>query len=136
MTRPAVELSARARRAACHAIAQALLFHHVELVELAVCTTHFHLLARFTPLVPQAHGLQSVGFVDDPPRHYVGIAKKESARALSKAGLVAPGGVWAKRCKVVAIRSREHQLQVVRYIREHSAQGAAVWSMIRHEQGE
>jgi hypothetical protein len=61
----------------------------------------------------------------------MGIAKKASARVLSDAGLTAPGGIWAVRCSARPIRDRTHQLALVRYVRAHARQGAAVWSQLR-----
>ena len=147
MKRAPVLLSRDARILACRTFAVALLHHQVELIELAVTGKHFHLVARF-PCTPQwialvsgdeAHGLQSVGFdrfdrkrrrsaLDDPPRHYTGIAKKESARALQAAGRVAAGGAWGKRCDTIPMTDRAHQLNAVRYVRAHRAAGATVWS--------
>lgn len=63
------------------------------------------------------------------PRHLLGMAKKHAAFALREHGLV--GGAWATRSKIEPIRSRAHQLSVVRYIREHEAEGAVVWSAQR-----
>lgn len=64
----------------------------------------------------------------DPVRHYVGIAKKESAKTLVAKGLASPGGVWARRGKIVRVHDRRHQVNVLQYIVQHQAQGAAVWS--------
>lgn len=149
--RKPVVLSWEARVEACRAFVAALRFHHVEVIDLAITARHYHLLARFPCTLQwiarvtgsQPHGLQSVGFhrhdrsrrrsaLDDPPRHYTGIAKKESACALSRAGLIvsASGRVWARRCHAVPIEHRSHQLHVVQYIRGHARQGAAVCSML------
>ena len=48
MNRHAVILSPDLRVMACRAIAEALLHHRVELIDLCVGSTHFHLLVRFT----------------------------------------------------------------------------------------
>lgn len=61
-------------------------------------------------------------------RHFIGIAKKASALALARAGLAPYGGVWAKRCRALAIRDRAHQVKVFKYIVAHSQHGAAVWT--------
>ena len=62
-------------------------------------------------------------------RHYVGIAKKDSARALSDAGLVQPGGVWAVRLRCLPIGDRAYQVNVVRYMGSHADRDAAVWTI-------
>ena len=118
LARPAVHLSAPARVAAVRAIRHALVeVHGIEVLAIAVGATHLHLIARFAD-----------GPGPDPVRHFVGIAKKESAKRLAEAGLVERGGVWAKRGKIVRVRDRPHQVRVVRYILEHTREGAAVWS--------
>lgn len=61
-------------------------------------------------------------------RHLVGIAKKDSAQALAAARLAGAGGIWAKRCRTLAIRDRAHQVNVFNYIVEHAQQAAAVWT--------
>jgi hypothetical protein len=112
MTRRPVTLSPAAGRSALDAMLEAFRHHHIELAALSVDDHHFHTLAR----VP-----------DHLPRKWAGIAKKESARALSSAGLVAPGGVWAVRTHCKPITDRAHQVEVARYIADHRARGAAVW---------
>lgn len=112
MTREAVRLGPEARRVACEAIVAALQHHHVEVVAACVDDHHFHLLARF----PR-----------DNPRKFVGIAKKESARALSSRALAEAGGVWAVRFRAAPIADRGHQVQVARYILAHASRGAVVW---------
>jgi hypothetical protein len=130
--------------------------HGVEVVALCVDDHHFHLLARFPmPAARSANGTahQSASAPraggdsrscdaaaaripirkDDNIalaiiRHFVGIAKKDSAQILSAMRLVGEGGVWAKRCRVLAIRERSHQLNVFDYIVAHGNRGAAVWT--------
>jgi hypothetical protein len=75
---------------------------------------------------------QSGQVIGDPPRHFVGIAKKESSNALAIVG-----GAWADRGKILPIKSRAHQIEVVRYILKHQHQGAALWqdqSLLKHTQ--
>lgn len=107
-----VSLSPRARQAALNGIIHALHHHTIEVAIGAVDDHHFHLLARF----PDKH-----------PRRWVGIAKKESSRTLSSAGLVEPGGVWATRTHCQPIRDRDHQLEVARYVSDHAERGAALY---------
>jgi len=141
MKRAPVVLRKDHRVIACRGMGKAFGYHDVELIDLSVGATHFHLLARFTPLQEEASpGIRIPGLRDPDTtdrydvlkrtaRHFVGIAKSRSARALSGAGLVPVGGVWAVRGSIQAVRNRAHQLNVARYIRGHAGQGAAVWSL-------
>ena len=158
-----VLLDPQHRAIACREMSQTLLFHQIELVDLCVSAAHYHLLARFTPVEEErSPGItipgSPLGIV--PPgmvipglreedvvhmdryevlmriaRHYVGIAKKRSAWAMKSAGVVAPKGVWTIRGSVKAIVDRQHQLRVVKYIRDHGLHGAAVWSVLARQQG-
>ncbi len=152
MNRQPVILTKEARKAACKVFADTLCYHHIQIVDLAITSQHYHVLARF-PCTKQwlrlmngepgnTHGLKSVGFnrysraerqsaLDDPPRHFIGIAKKMSSRWLSKYNLVAPGGIWAKRCKPIPIENRKHQLHTAQYIRNHIHENAEVLSILR-----
>lgn len=118
MARMPVVLTQQARPVALSAIIEAMGFHGIELLCAAVSAEHLHLLSRFGPR----------DGVPDPPRHYLGIAKKQSAKALVAANLAEPGGVWARKGKIVPITGRAHQVNVFRYILRHEPQGAAVWS--------
>ncbi len=112
MKRPAVVLSAEARVLASESMAEALMHHGVRVAVLAVGGQHYHILGRF---------------VLDDPRRLVGIAKKHSAHALSKVGLVGEGGVWAVRSRALPITSRGHAASARAYIIRHVAEGCAVW---------
>jgi hypothetical protein len=133
MKRPGIVLSREARVMACRAMGEALLFHMVELIDLCVGARHWHVLARFRPIDPERWDMiRSTGASENrDARHLMGIAKKESARALSRADLVAPGGVWAHGCGRRLIQNRAHQVAVARYIRAYATQGAAVWSLLQ-----
>lgn len=122
MKRERVKLTHEQRFLACRVIVESLLWHDVEVLAVAVSAKHWHVLARF-------HALGTLVTKDRSARHLMGIAKKRSARALSDAGLVAKGGVWAVRCRPLPIRSRSHQTNVFDYIRKHRKKGAAVWSV-------
>ena len=145
MKRPAVVLSPMEWALACRVMAETLLHHPVDLVDLCVDRAHWHVLARFTRLcespgidIPLRPGIEIPGLGFDAlkreARRLMGMAKKASARALSDAGLVARGGVWATRCGVRPIHSRNHRQTVARYIREHAEHGAAVWSLLREQE--
>ncbi len=111
-----------------------LLRHRVELIALGVDDHHYHLLARFpeptdsdpwaSVIAQRKEGKPLIAIA----RHFVGIAKKDSATALSNRKLVARGGVWAKRCRLLPVRDRGHQVNVYGYIVEHARRGAAVWT--------
>lgn len=135
MERPAVQLARGIRQFACRSMARSMLDHAVEVIAVCVDDHHYHLLARFPP----PSSFESGAFApwaarrDDNvflaiARHFVGIAKKDSARLLSDAEIITPGGVWGKRCHVLAIRDRQHQLNVFDYIVKHGPRGAAVWT--------
>src|SRR5665213_4521022 len=78
------------------------------------CTTdiHFHVLARFP---------------DRNPRHWIGIAKKESSHHAHEFKLGVGGGLWAVRTKSLPVKSRGHQVNTAKYIYDHVEQGGAVW---------
>ena len=130
-----VFLSPVARAAAVHSIRVTLIeVHRLELLAVSVSAMHLHLLCRFprgqkpTPprggLPPEKLPLR----LTDPVRYHVGVAKERSAKFLAAEGLVRPGKVWAKRGKIKPIKDRHHHVRVFRYILDHAAEGAAVWS--------
>jgi hypothetical protein len=119
MKRERVVLSPAAREAACRVLAESLLADGVEVIAICVSAKHFHVLARFTP--PDASFITT----DRMGKRLIGRAKARSAQALRKAALVAPGGVWAVRCRIKPIADRAHQLRVSRYIPAHRKKGAA-----------
>ena len=137
MAREPVYLSVAAREACVNALVHAWVdVHKVEVLSVALGACHMHVLARFGH-VPELHrdlkipkptpsrrGLRYT----DPPRYFVGIAKERSAKALAQADLVKPGGIWAKRGKIVPIKDRKRQLNVYTYILDHEHEGAAIWS--------
>ena len=131
MKRDSVLLNPAARVAAVDAIVAAMQFHEIELLVVSVSATHLHLLGRFPASVKKKPTVLDRGLrtsaLDDPPRHYLGIAKKESAKALVVDGLVDSGGVWAKRGKVKPIQDRAHEVRVYGYVVAHLEEGAAVW---------
>lgn len=124
---PVVLRTMQQRRTACLTMARNLLERDVELVELCVARTHYHVLARFTPWI---NGAAAAAFEElkREARRLMGLAKKGSSHALVQARLVEKGGAWGARGLVASVRSRRHQLRVVEYIRRHGESGAAVWS--------
>jgi hypothetical protein len=133
MKRDAVLLNGIARPAALKAIVHAMrTVHELEVLAACVSRMHAHVLVRLPPSLRQKPTLSKRGLrasaLDDPARHYLGIAKKESAKSMATEGLVSPGGVWARRGKIVRIRNRPHQVNVFYYILDHYHEGAAVWA--------
>ena len=133
-----VALNPDQRHMVCLALAEALLFHEVELVDLCVSATHYHVLARFEPFTAPAPSPRPPRRGPPPPttnrqpRHIMGLAKSWAASKLVRAGRFPHEKVWAKRGKELPIENRAHQLWVVKYIRDHAAkEGASVWSSIR-----
>ncbi len=129
--RSKVLLDVPSRAVAVRVMGEALLWHDVEVIDLCVDRVHFHVLARFRPV---DRTLQEGVARNRSARHLIGIAKKRAARALSDAGLVAPGGVWGKRCGVRPVKDRQHQLTVARYIPKHANKGAVVWSSLKRQE--
>jgi hypothetical protein len=135
MKRDAVILTHDQCFIAAEKMAQALLFHDVEIIDLCVTPTHFHVLCRFIGLADPGIAIPGRGIANPlssknrAPRHLIGIAKKESARALSKRGLSSPGGIWAVRCRPKPIRDRRHQIRVARYIHAHHKREGIVYSL-------
>jgi hypothetical protein len=68
-----------------------------------------------------------VRFTDHDPRHWIGVAKKESSHYLKVEGLAPVGGLWATRCKCLPVRDREHCGNATDYVLDHVTRGAAVW---------
>jgi REP element-mobilizing transposase RayT len=147
MPREAVTLTPAERELVADAVVEKLREWEVEFVNLAVAATHLHLLIRFRPL----EGQQSRGMAiprlseqsmlkdgrDPLPRHVMGLLKKHAAHRHRAAGLSRhPGGLWARRGKVIPVNNRGHQVAVGRYIARHAAEGAAVqWGVERKQEG-
>ncbi len=112
MRRNPVFLTVEQRRRAVDIIAASLLKRELELLIAAVDRVHLHLLALFSDL---------------NPRHWVGIAKKESSAYMKQEGLAPIGGLWATRCKPQPIKDRAHQLNTFRYLLKHRLKGAEIW---------
>lgn len=126
MKRERVVLTPAAREAAVALLAKSLQDDGVEVIAVCVGAKHWHVLARFSP--PDAPFVTA----DRRGRRLIGRAKGRSAVAMSKQGLVAPGGVWAARCRIKPVTDRKHQVRVVRYIAEHKKKGAAIRIILRN----
>ncbi len=83
----------------------------VELLTLCQAAVHFHVLGRFRGS-------------DVRPR--VGRAKKHATFVLRDRGR--DGRLWGRKCKIVPITERQHQLNVFNYIVRHVNEGAWVWT--------
>ncbi len=112
LQRPPVALCEAARFLVCEVMREVLHFHGIEVKAIAVDDHHFHVIARF----PASNA-----------RHLIGIAKKRTARRLSDGGLVAPGGVWAKRSRAAPVSDASHLRNAIEYVRRHAEKGAATW---------
>jgi len=77
----------------------------------SMSSTHAHVLAKMP-----------AGLV---PRKWMGQAKKHSNFIGKEHGWT--GKLWAVRCKVTPVGTREHQLNVYHYILDHIHEGAWVW---------
>lgn len=85
---------------------------NLDVATACVTDVHFHVLARFP---------------DHNPRHWLGIAKKESSHYAKEADLASLGGLWAVRTKSLPTNSRGHQLNTAKYIYDHRSEGGAIW---------
>ncbi|MBI5765080.1 MAG: hypothetical protein HZA51_16315 [Planctomycetes bacterium] len=134
MKRREIRLPRKLRALACREMVASLLRHGVQVIALALDDHHYHILARFPKPTDSNPWASRIPRRTDENlelaliRHYVGIAKKDSSRSLSDAGLLPQGGTWGKRCRALAVRDRTHQLNVFRYIQAHRDQGAVVWT--------
>jgi hypothetical protein len=132
MKRHGVILDWEARVVAVRTMVEALRFHEVQVIDACGGARPWHALAQFFPI--HEDGWRSIEMQclskNRDPRHLMGIAKKESARALSKLGLIEPGGVWARGCGRRYIKNEWHFNKVANYIPDHERQGAAICSIL------
>jgi hypothetical protein len=112
MKRPPVYLTVPQRARALEEFVGSLRRRDIEVVAASIDRVHFHVLARFP---------------GRDPRHWIGVAKKESSHYLKVEGLAPLGGLWATRFECVPVENRRHQLWVVGYILKHGKKGAATW---------
>jgi hypothetical protein len=112
MKRDPVELNTQQRKLALDAFVNSLLKRKIEVKAGAIDALHFHILAPFP---------------DHNPRHWIGIAKKESSHFLKINACGIDGGIWAVRCECVPIEDAEHEENCSDYIADHVDRGAAVW---------
>lgn len=137
MTRDGVELSWDARVSACRKMVLALRFHHAVVQDLCVGAKHFHALVQCYPIDVETWKIIRIDgrSQNRDPKHLIGIAKKESARELSREGLALAGGVWARGVGRRFIKNPWHFDRACDYIPDHAKQGAAVYSLLFDAQG-
>jgi hypothetical protein len=113
MKRAPVYLTPTQRQLAVDAIIASLLKRNIPAVIASVDRVHWHILAPFP---------------DRNPRHWLGIAKKESSHFLKIQGQGIDGGLWAVRCQCIPIENAIHAARTRNYIADHIQQGASVWT--------
>jgi hypothetical protein len=112
MKRDEVRLNLQQRERAVAEIVRSFAKWRIELKILAVTEIHMHALARV---------------LDHNPRHYMGLAKKECSAYMTRAGLAAPGGLWAVRCECKPIVDAGHFENAEGYIADHESQGGVIY---------
>ena len=113
MTRAPVYLSAPQRPLVLDELLKSLRKWRIDVAAMSVGRVHFHMVARF----PQHN-----------PRHFIGLAKKESSAYLKQRALAPTGGLWAERCECVPVSDLDHFWEAFKYILDHAKQGSAVWN--------
>ena len=112
MKRDPVFLNWAQRKRALHEFVNSLQKWKIEIQIISVDRIHFHVLARFP---------------DHNPRHFLGLAKKESSAYMKQAGLAPSGGLWATKCECIPVTDRNHFDIVEPYIANHLKKGAVIW---------
>jgi len=111
LKQPPVHLTVAQRVVAGRALVEMLVDQEIEMLVLSLDAIHFHLLGRFC---------------NAQVRPIVGHAKKHAYFQLRNLGFV--GRLWENGTHVVPITDRKHQLHAFRYICNHGAKGAWVWT--------
>ena len=106
----AVILGVKQRRTVLDAILEKAEEIELEVLCVAVCQSHVHLLARLK---------------ECDVRREMGRLKRHTSRALTDQ---IPGTVWGARCHAKLIGDRKHQVSTFNYILRHREERAAVWS--------
>jgi len=112
MKRSAVRLSTDVRVIALDAFVEKRLEKECRVRVAALDDRHLHTL--FRP-------------VDDRPKHWLGLAKKNVAWVLREYDEAFDGGVWARGSRCEPIADYEHYRRTVDYIERHAERGAALW---------
>jgi len=120
MKRRRVVLTPEQREVACREFVKALIEREVEVGPFCVGSRHWHGMLRFRDT--ERHRGQN-----RDANRLIGQAKGKSAREMSRAGVIATGGVWAAKCRVRPVKDDQHHANVSKYIPDHAKKGAAVY---------
>ena len=101
MNRSPVYLTPTQRQLAVDAIITSLLKRNISAEIASVDRVHLHVLAPFP---------------DHNPRHWIGIAKKESSHFLKIQAQGIDGGLWAVRCQCLQVENAAHAARTRNYI--------------------
>jgi hypothetical protein len=113
MTRPAVVLDTQEqRRRVLDEVVASLLRHNIPVAVAALDRIHLHVLAQC---------------LDNNPRHWTGIAKRESSHYCKITGHASVGGIWAVGCECKPIADRDHFSRTLGYIPDHGKRGAEIY---------
>jgi hypothetical protein len=113
MARPAVILrTLEQRRRVLDEVVASLLRRGLPVAVGAVDRIHLHVLVQC---------------VDRNPRHWIGIAKRESSHYCKIAGLAPVGGIWSVNCECKPIADEAHFQRTLGYIPDHGKRGAEVY---------
>ena len=112
MKRDPVFLTPRQRERALEELVISLLRNDIPVLAMSVDRIHVHALIRCDDL---------------NPRHWFGIAKKESSHYCKQTREAPIGGLWAVRCKCLPIERGVHLGSASGYILDHAKKGAVTW---------
>lgn len=113
MSRSAVILrSGQQRRYVLDELIASLLRNGIRVAAGALDRIHLHMLVQCA---------------DHNPRHWIGIAKRESSHYSKRAGFAPVGGIWGASSECKPIADEAHFLRTLRYIPDHAARGAEIY---------
>jgi hypothetical protein len=112
MKREPVWLTYEQRKRAVEEFVRSFKKWNVQVRVLSIDAIHFHALIKCP---------------DHNPRHWVGLAKKESSAYMKRDGSAPQGGLWAVRCECLPIANAGHFDRVIHYIPEHESKGAVAY---------
>lgn len=107
----AVILLVEQRIAIVRLMVESLRRRNFEIPIASLTDIHFHILGKFP---------------DHNPRHWIGIAKKESSHHAKQQNQAPAGGLWAVRTKSIPINSRAHQINTAKYLYDHLDEGSGL----------
>ena len=112
MTRPAVFLGPDQRARAVADVVRSPDKWRVPVDALSIDRVHLHVLVQVA---------------DDDPRHWLGLAEKESGGSMRRDGLAPAGGLWAAACGVTPIAGALHDARAGTYVADRAEQAAVVY---------